>query len=108
MLAVGLIGVLLILAVGGLALTSAVTASHRARSAADLAALAGAQAVTLGLPVDGQAVCRLARDVAVANGAQLDGCAIDVGGVVTVVAHVVSAPPWRFSASATARAGPAP
>lgn len=107
-LALAIVGVLLILAVGGLALASTVTASHRARSAADLAALAGAQEVTPGFPVDGEAVCRVAGDLATANGAQLVSCTVDSAGVVTVAARVVSGAPWRFGASATARAGPAP
>lgn len=106
--AVGVIGLMLVLTIGGLAVASAVATSHRARSAADLAALAGAQQVPFGLPVDGQSVCHVARDLAIANGAQLTQCTVDGTGVVTVVARAVSNAPWRFSAAAIAKAGPAP
>ncbi|WP_353952622.1 Rv3654c family TadE-like protein [Knoellia sp. S7-12] len=47
-LVVAAIGVLLVLVTGGLHLGAAATAAHRARSAADLAALAGASAIQQG------------------------------------------------------------
>ena len=49
-LVVGVLGVILVLIVSTLALGSVVIASHRARSAADLGALAGATALRDGAP----------------------------------------------------------
>jgi secretion/DNA translocation related TadE-like protein len=50
---------------------TAVLASHRARAAADLSALAGATA-----QADGLDACRTARAVAQANGANLTTCQV--------------------------------
>lgn len=91
----------------------ALEARAGARAAADLAALAGAQAVVLpaGL-VRGPALgdesvraCSVAAEVADANRAQLTGCAADAAGVVTVSVRT-RAP--IGSAESTSRAGPRP
>lgn len=59
-----------------------VAALHRARNAADLAALAGAVALA-----DGTPACDAAAVVATRNGAGLAGCVVEEG-TVTVVASV--------------------
>ncbi|MEU9887280.1 Rv3654c family TadE-like protein [Sphaerisporangium sp. NPDC051011] len=76
---------------------------HRAQSAADLSALAGASQA-LAAPAR---ACRLARDIAHANGATVSRCAVDAG-VVDVSVVVPLTIPWagRRSIVATSRAGP--
>jgi secretion/DNA translocation related TadE-like protein len=84
--------------------TALAVAKHRAAAAADLAALAGAQALQ-----DGGDACVTASDVAKRNGAQLADCLVD-GLTVRVVARAdgpnVLGRAWRFESAA--RAGPAP
>jgi secretion/DNA translocation related TadE-like protein len=83
---------------------SAVSARHRAESAADLAALAGAVAAR-----DGQDGCREAAAVAAANRAVLNACHVGGDNSLTVVAAIALPPavsrlvPGR--ATATSRAG---
>ena len=109
-LGVAAIGVLLLVLVGGLGLASAVVAGHRARAAADLAALAAAGAIQSGAG-DGQA-CGRAATVAGANAAQATRCVVQADGSVAVEATAavglvlpgIGGPRAR----ATARAGPAP
>jgi secretion/DNA translocation related TadE-like protein len=79
------------------------TAKHRAAGAADLAALAGAQALQRGADP-----CASAADLAARNGAVLADCAV-AGRVVTVIArtdgpHLLGRA-WTFESAA--RAGPA-
>ncbi len=92
-------GVMASCAIAGLWLASgrAALARQRAETAADLAALAGAQALA-GSPA---AVCTDAGAVAAANGGRLVACAVD--GQAVVVAVSVSRP---MAARAVARAGP--
>lgn len=101
-LVVAFAGVLLLLG-AALGVVSAMVAAHRvAQSAADLAALAGAQGVAVGR--DG---CGQAADVARANGARMTACRT-TGGVVTVSVSVPG-PHWlgqRADLPAEARAGP--
>lgn len=85
-------------------LGAAVTARHRAQSAADLAALAAAGTLVEG-PV---AACATATELATRTGTRLRECAVDQWDV-TVVAEV-RIPLGLFGArfaSAPARAGPA-
>lgn len=104
MLVVAMTGVLLLVG-AALGVVAALVVAHRAaQSGADLAALAGAQA--LGQGSDG---CGAAAETASANGVRLRGCAT-LGRVVEVR---VSAPGPRWlgqtsDLSARARAGPAP
>ena len=109
-LVLGLIAVLLTVTVAALAVLSAVRAAHQARSAADLAALAGA-VVHQEVP-DSSAACAEARRIALRHDVEMLTCEVDAGGVVTVT---TSAPithrlggvgPER--AEGRARAGPAP
>jgi secretion/DNA translocation related TadE-like protein len=103
-------GVALILLVGGLALASAVIATHRARSAADLGALAAAQAVQRGAgPPE---ACVVGASVAAMNGARPAGCVAADDGSVTVSAAATASlallgARWSTT-TARARAGPAP
>ena len=91
----GAMGVLLALFAAALFLSQAVVARHRAGGAADLAALAAADHA-----LDGpQAACRLAADVAQAQGARLRSCQV-AGEVAEVVAEV-------NGAQVRSRAGPA-
>jgi secretion/DNA translocation related TadE-like protein len=84
-----------------------------ARDAADLAALAGAQAIAVpdvvvlapGVVPPAADACQRARAVARRNGADLSACTVEDGGVVRVVAS--RSTPWG-EAAAEARAGPRP
>jgi secretion/DNA translocation related TadE-like protein len=101
LLAVGL--VLVAAGLVGAAVGAAHVARHRAQSAADLAALAGAARVIEGP----SAACARAADLAAANGAHLTGCELD-GLDLTVTVEVTPAPVTGLdrAATATARAGP--
>lgn len=82
----------------------AALARHRAESAADFAALAGAIHAVEG---DSEA-CGAARSMAAANSAELSTCTLS-GSVVTVtVSCPLSGGLTRWHAHAAARAGPAP
>ncbi|HYN30076.1 MAG TPA: Rv3654c family TadE-like protein [Dermatophilaceae bacterium] len=108
-LATAAVGVVLVLAVAALHLLSAVLAAHRARSAADLAALAGAQvAYAEGRPSQ---ACLVAGGIAERNSARVVDCEVAAVGEVAVrVAAAVSLPLPGLARTATARAraGPAP
>ena len=104
-LVVGLVAALLVLTAGALVIASAVVASHRARVAGDLAALAGAAA--LQDSADGGRACAVAQGVARANGAVLQGCSSAGDGIITVRV-TVDAALWPRPASARSRAGPEP
>ncbi|GAB3063074.1 hypothetical protein GCM10027053_27040 [Intrasporangium mesophilum] len=103
LLVVGLIGAVLVFTVGAVAMASAVVASHHARTAADLGALAGATALRDGASRD--QACAAAASVAVANGAVLQECAIRDGRSLVVVTERRSAL-WPAPATARSRAGP--
>ena len=94
--------VLTMVAVAGIGIATLFVAHRRAQSAADLAALAGAQAAQLGRPS-----CAAAVEIARRNRAAVRSCR-QIGEVVEVRTEVlVAAPPlgpWR--ALAQARAGP--
>lgn len=82
----------------------AALARHRAESAADLAALAGAVHAVSGV----DDACGMARSIAARNAARLAGCRVD-GSVVTVtVSCALSGGLGRWHAQASARAGPVP
>jgi secretion/DNA translocation related TadE-like protein len=107
---VAAIGVALVLLWGGLALASAVIATHRARSAADLGALAAAQAIQRGSgPTE---ACVVAVSVTARNGALPAGCVVAPDGSVTARATTRAGLGLLGAASrtttATARAGPSP
>ena len=103
-LVVGLVLALLVLTAGGLAIGSAVVASGRARTAADLAALAGAAGLRGGSSAG--ASCGEAARVAAANGSRLTGCA--VSGFDVEVTTSSGAALVAGVAVARSRAGPAP
>jgi secretion/DNA translocation related TadE-like protein len=67
-----IMGILLLLAAFSAGVVSLVGARHQAEAAADLAAIAGAQAA-----VNGGDACRSARRIAVANGGELVACGVD-------------------------------
>src|SRR5450759_5375169 len=68
----GVIGAVFLLTISGLVLASAVLASHRARAAADLAALAAAGVLMRSEPTG--AACAAGAQVAMANHARLRQC----------------------------------
>lgn len=95
-------------------LASAQGARVRAQTAADLAALAGAQRIATPshIPLDTAAVvavdpCATARDVAARNGADLRSCAADADGVVEVTVTCRPGGVVTTAGKASARAGPA-
>ena len=92
-------GVLMFVAAGLAAVGGLVTAQRQAQTAADLAALGGADDPATG--------CDAAARVAAANAASLDRCRV-VGREVTVTVSVPGPRvPWRdVRVSAEARAGP--
>lgn len=96
---------LLVLLTAALAAVEGMVAAHRrAQSAADLAALAAARSLGLGL---GQDPCSDATRIAEANGARLTACA--VAGRAVTVEVAVDGPRWLGRATVLAgqaRAGP--
>lgn len=103
-LVLGVIGVLLVLAVGVVALIQAQAAAGRARLAADLAALGGATALnSITAPAD---PCAVAGGVARANGAALGSCTVAGEDVVVEAAVRVQVLGAGRTATAAARAGP--
>lgn len=86
MLMVAVMLAVAVLALGGVCIAGYLVAAHRARAAADLAALSGAVAVSNGS--DG---CRAAGRIARENGAALSDCSRvgdDLDFVLTVQARV--------------------
>ena len=103
MLAAFLVAVVVVVAIGGIAVGAAVVARHRAQAAADLAALAAAAE----LPAGPAVACRRAADVAVATGALVRDCQVlNLDVVVTVAVRVGGR--TGGEARAGARAGPVP
>lgn len=98
-----IIGILLLLAAVSAGVVSLIGTRHQAEAAADLAALAGAQAA-----VDGRDACRAAERIATANQGDLVGCTV-TGEIVEVRVEVAA--PRLFGTEWTmagrARAGPA-
>ena len=105
MVMLGVIGAVLLLTISGLVLASAVLASHRARAAADLAALAASGMLMRGEPAS--AACAAGAEVAAVNHARLQQCiasATEVRLSVVVTAGVKGV----GVATARSRAGPGP
>jgi secretion/DNA translocation related TadE-like protein len=92
----------------------AISARHRAATAADLSALAAASALQRAQlerdPTPGATACAAARSIAAANEATVDSCQV-AGSVVEVTTSVAIPASLSFlgldSISARARAGPA-
>lgn len=105
MVMLAVIALVLMLTVSGLVLASAVLASHRARSAADLAALAGAGALMRGEPP--VAACQSAAAVAAANHGRVQRCTA-VGAEVRLTIAVPAGMRGVGVATARSRAGPGP
>jgi secretion/DNA translocation related TadE-like protein len=101
-MAAAVIAVVLVLTVGALVVLGAVHASHRARLAADLAAIAAA--TRLQETADPGGACTRAESLAVSNGARLTSCA--VSGAVVDLRVEVDPVTWPAPATARARAGP--
>ena len=100
-----LAGVLAAVGLAAVLVGAAVTARHRAGTAADLAALTAALAAVEGESVACGAAARMAAD----NGTELTSCAVHDGNVfdITVAAPVRLGPLGLFQADGRARAGPA-
>jgi secretion/DNA translocation related TadE-like protein len=102
-LVLAMLGVLTVAMAAALALGGAVLAKARAQAVADLAALAGAQAV-----LDRQgttAACVQARAIARAHGGRLSTCvADDSGRCEVVVERAAPAVVWQVGSKAQARA----
>lgn len=101
-LAVGLMGMLLAVTTIATAATLVAVTGHRAAAAADLAALAGAQAVS-----DSRSACAAAALSARHNGGEVSDCSVaglDVSVTVAVTTPRVLGLVW--SVPADARAGP--
>ncbi|MDN5795963.1 MAG: flp pilus-assembly TadE/G-like family protein [Intrasporangium sp.] len=101
-LVVGAIAALLVMTAGALTVASVVTASHRARLAADLAAIAAA--MSLRETNDPGSACTRAAGIAAGNGGRVTACRTD-GHAVTITVEV-RASRWPSPAVARARAGP--
>lgn len=102
----------LFLGLGAVLVAAAAQAAAQARTAADLSALGAAQALVDGLAGSSRAEpCSRAVEIAGSNGAEVRRCVIDGGVNVTVQVQVSVVTGWlaeRFTAVASARAGPAP
>jgi secretion/DNA translocation related TadE-like protein len=94
--------VLVVVVALGLQVAALVAVRHRTASAADLAALAGSRASTVG--DDG---CAAARAVARHNRARLERCRMDLD-VATVTATATARPWWGGTWTARVRARAAP
>ncbi len=103
-LLLALVAVALTLAVAAVAIGRAAHSRGSAQTAADLGAIAAAEAIQRG--ADG---CAVAALVVRANGAEMITCAALAGGDVLVSTAVAVEPlaGWHTSAAASARAGPA-
>ena len=101
----GVIAMVLVVTVAGLMLASAVLASHRARAAADLSALAAAGLLIAGKPP--VAACERAAQVASANHGRVQSCHA-VGTEVRLSVAVPASLRGLGVATAKSRAGPAP
>lgn len=99
----GLIAAVVMLTISGLFLASAVLASHRARAAADLAALASAGVLMRGGPP--AAACRSAAQVAAANHGRVQAC-ITIGTEARLTIAVPTGMKGLGVATARSRAGP--
>ena len=105
MAVLGVVGVLLAMTVGALTVVSAVVASHRAQSAADLAALAVGAALVVG---EGSGVaCGRGVAVAARNGGSVTSCQAAPDLSVELVVDVPATMTRLGAATARARAGPA-
>lgn len=101
----GVIAAMLMLTISGLLLASAVLASHRARAAADLAALAAAGVLMRG--ESASAACQSAAEVAAANHGRVQRC-IASGTEVRLTVAVQAGVKGVGVATARSRAGPGP
>lgn len=101
----GVIASVLMLTISGLLLASAVLASHRARAAADLAALAAAAVLMQGGTEP--AACGSAARVAALNHGRLEQCMAS-GTEVRLTVDVLAGMKGVGVASARSRAGPGP
>jgi secretion/DNA translocation related TadE-like protein len=99
-LAIGLVGLLTVIALICGAVVALVGVHRRIQAAADLAALAGAASAQQGGPA-----CVAARRIAGRNGATSSTCRLD-GAIVTVTATLVVPGLVHRSLTAQARAGP--
>ena len=98
-LALAIVGTLVCLGGGGVAVAGGYVAAQRAAGAADAAALAAAEVASGAVP---GYPCSEGARLAEANGARLESCDLD-GLIVTVTTSV---PYLGWSAQARARAGP--
>ncbi len=98
------LGVVILLAVTGLAvhLGAAALARQRAENGADLAALAGASAVLQGPDLACAAVVR----VGAANGVEVQSCSVQGPEVLVTAFARAGAGPFSGTATGRARAGP--
>ena len=102
---VGVIASVFMLTISGLLLASAVLASHRARTAADLAALAGSAVLMRGGAAG--AACESAARIAAMNHGRMEKC-IASGTEVLLSVAVLASVNGVGTASARSRAGPGP
>lgn len=105
MVMLGVIATVLTLTISGLLLAGAVLASHQARAAADLAALAAAGALIGGRSAS--AACESAVRVAESNHARVQQC-LAFGTEARLRVAVTAGVPGLGVATARARAGPDP
>lgn len=95
--AAGIIVAIVAVSLSLIGVASHVVARHQGQLAADMAAVAGAEAFARGKPP-----CAVAREIAEANHAAVDSCRADNHDVLVEVTAGISV----TSASARARAGP--
>lgn len=108
-LVVVLAGALLVLTLAGSVLGGLLVGQRRAAAAADLAALAGAEALGPGAETVGSsAACDTASRVGEANGARLEACHVEGAEIrVQLVVEVESPVGAAWEVRGRARAGPA-
>jgi len=101
--AIGLLGMLLLVTWVSVGCVHVAVAAHRAGAAADLAALAGAQALR-----DGADACAAVGRVAARNDGRVTACSAEGADVrVTVEVETPTMAGLRWAPESSARAGPA-
>ncbi|MFB9731552.1 Rv3654c family TadE-like protein [Ornithinimicrobium kibberense] len=109
-LAVGLVSVLATLLLAGAMVAAVAVAGQRARTAADLAALAAVAESSTG--ASQEPACKVARDVALRNGADLVRCRTTLGDAgrprAEVVVRTTAGGRWTVTRRAAAGAVPGP
>lgn len=104
--AMGTVAALLLIGMLSIGATGALVAKTKAQNAADLSALAAANASPSALMVGDPSACEIASLAAVHNDAEPPSCWVEFGDIWVKVRYPFSFLGMSFSVEARARAGP--